>query len=182
VPVYWLRTRDDRLRQDQGQRLRQLVLEFPGLPEQAVGEIVATIDRETASANGWTFLMIGPRENELVVRWLLDHSSRPMVAMRVWTACFVLLNRVSQEIVGGRDEIAARASVTPDDVSRVMGELEGVGVIERRRERVPGVRGPGAARYFMNAWVGTCLPGAQRDAQQAKDPPPLLSLVEGGGR
>ena len=57
--------------------LRQMVLDFPGLPERAVGAIIASVDRETAAQNGWTFVMLSPAQNEAVLNWLLDHSSRP---------------------------------------------------------------------------------------------------------
>ena len=40
-----------------------------------------------------------------------------------------------------------------------MGELEGIGAISRRRERIVGMRGPGAVRYFMNPNVATHLTG-----------------------
>ena len=52
-----LRTKADRLRSDTAAQLRQLVLEYPGLPERARGEIIGTIDRQTASEAGWTFVM-----------------------------------------------------------------------------------------------------------------------------
>ena len=50
-----LRTKADRLRAEQAEALRQLVLDYPDLPEQPRGEIVAAIDRHTAAENGWTF-------------------------------------------------------------------------------------------------------------------------------
>lgn len=62
-----------------------------------------------------------------------------------------------------------------------MGELEGIGAIIRRRERVNGTRGPGRVRYFMNPVVGTHLAGGERDAAQAEAPPgPLLRIMQGG--
>ena len=83
-----LRTRADRLKTDQAEQLRQLVLDFPDLPQRAVGELIATIDRQTASRSGWTFVMISPEQNAAVVDWLAQHSTRPQVAMRLWAKLF----------------------------------------------------------------------------------------------
>ena len=47
-----LRTKADRLLAEQASALRQLVLDYPDLPERARGEIVATIDRQAAAENG----------------------------------------------------------------------------------------------------------------------------------
>ena len=49
-----------------------------------------------------------------------------------------------------------------------MGELEEVGAISRRVERVPGMRGPGRAVYYMNPNVATHLPGGARDKAQRR--------------
>src|SRR4051794_22917473 len=56
-----LRTKADRLRSDTAAQLRQLVLEYPGLPERARGEIIGTIDRQTASEAGWRHRQVGAR-------------------------------------------------------------------------------------------------------------------------
>src|SRR3954471_215126 len=68
--LHRLRTKADRLRSDTAAQLRQLVLEYPGLPERARGEIIGTIDRQTASEAGWTFVMLSPEQNAAVMRWL----------------------------------------------------------------------------------------------------------------
>ena len=63
-----------------------------------------------------------------------------------------------------------------EDISRLMGELERIGAISRRREKVAGMRGRGRAVYFMNPSVGTHLAGAARDKAQAEAP--RLQLVD----
>ena len=148
-----------------------MVLDFPGLPERAVGAIIASVDRETAAQNGWTFVMLSPAQNEAVLNWLLDHSSRPHKAVRLWAALFSHLRRDTMEIMLSRDELADLIGERPDNVSRIMGELEGIGAISRRRERIVGMRGPGAVRYFMNPNVATHLTGVGRDKAQAAAPP-----------
>lgn len=180
-----LRTREDRLREDQAETLRQLVLNLEDVPARAAGEIVAAIDRQTASRSGWTFVMLGPEQNAAVVRWIMANSKRPMKAARVWAECFTVLRMDTGEIMLTRDELADRAAISPDEVSRIMGELETCGAIIRRIERVPGMRGRGVARYFMNPKVATHLSGGARDAAQEAAPAlrteveqPSLRLVE----
>lgn len=176
-----LRTRADRLKADQAEQLRQLVLDFPNLPTRAVGEIVATIDRQTVSKNGWNFMLLGTEENAAIVSWLAEHSSRPLVALRLWAQLLAHLRTDTGEIVQTRDELAEALQITPNDVTRIMGELASIGAISRRRERVAGLRGPGLVRYFLNPLAATHLSGAARDKAQAAAPP-LLALIEGGRR
>ena len=165
--LHRLRSRPQRLRRIEAERLQQMILGFPGLPEGLVAAIIAAIDRETAAENGWTFVMLSPEQNEAVVAWLLDHSSRPQKAVRLWAALFRHLRRDTGEILLTRDELAEQVGTHPDNVSRIMAELESIGAISRRRERVTGMRGPGVARYFMNPNVATHLAGKARDEAQA---------------
>src|SRR6186997_3386650 len=83
-----LRTRADRLRAEQATELRQLVLDYPALPERARREIVVAIDRQTAAANGWTFVMLSPSQNKAVQRWLVENSERPQKATILWAELF----------------------------------------------------------------------------------------------
>src|SRR3954469_7385000 len=171
-----LRRKADRLGSDPAWQLRQLVLEYPGLPERARGEIIGTIDRQTASEAGWTFVMLSPEQNATVVRWLRHHSRQPTMAPALWAELFTALRRDTGEIMLTRDELAERVGASADEVSRIMGELAIVGAISPRRERVAGMRGPGRVVYFMNPNVGTHLAGAARDKAQAEAP--RLQLVE----
>jgi CRP-like cAMP-binding protein len=170
------RTKRDRLRAEEAGELRRLVIEHPGLPEHARSQIVAAIDRETASETRWTFVMLSASQNRAVVSWLLENSSRPHKAVELWALCFEHLRRDTGEIALTREELAAEIGVTPDHISGLMRELERVGAISRRHERVPGLRGRGRVVYFMNPRVGTHLSGAARDRAQAEAPP--LRLVE----
>ena len=171
-----LRTRPDQLRAETAAELRQLVLEYPALPERARGEIVAAIDRQTASEAGWTFVMLSADQNATVVRWLREHSRQPVLSLALWGELFTALRRDTGEIMLSRDELAERIGASADEVSRVMGELASVGAIITHREKVPGMRGRGRAVYFMNPNVGTHLSGAARDRAQAEAP--KLRLVE----
>lgn len=174
-----LRTKDDRLKADQAQMLRQMVLDLPDLPERAVGEIVATIDRQTVSKSGWTFVMLSPDQNAAVVKWIIEHSKRPLVSLELWSLLFKSLRTDTGEIVQTREELAELLKVRPTEISQVMGELASIGAISRRREKVAGMRGPGLVRYFMNPRVATHIgKSAARDQAQAEAP--LLALIEGG--
>lgn len=173
-----LRTAKDRLKADQAEQLRQFVLEFPDLPERVRGEMISTIDRQTASKSGWTFIMLSPEQNAAVVKWLIENSKRPMIGVQLWAVLFNNLRTDTGEIVQTRDELADTLKVTAREISEVMGELATIGAINRKRERVAGMRGPGLVRYFMNPRVATTLKGGERDKAQEKAP--LLALIEGG--
>lgn len=178
--VHRLFTAPERLRVGQAARLRQALLPFEPEMPRAVRELVAHIDRQTAARNGWTFIMLNADQNRAVVRWLLGNSSRPMKGVDLWAVLFTGVDQDTGEIMFTRDELAAAVDDTVQHVSEIMGELEGVEAIIRRRERVPGMRGPGRVRYFLNPNVGTHLTGAARDKAQAEAPPgPLLRIMVG---
>ena len=73
-----------------------------------------------------------------------------------------------------RHDLARMVGCQPRDVSEIMGELEAVGAVYRRKE------GRGV-RYFVNPLLGTHLAGAVRDRAQAEAPPLKLRLVEPAG-
>jgi hypothetical protein len=148
-----------------------MVLDFEGLPDHAARAIIGAIDRETAAENGWTFVMLSPAQNRAVIDWLLEHAERRREAIALWALLFEHLDRHTGMILLTRDEIAEQVGTHPDIVSAIMSDLEGIGAIVRRRERVAGMRGPGMVRYFMNSNVGTHLVGHVREEAQAKAPP-----------
>jgi hypothetical protein len=176
--IHQLSTRPDRLRQDQAEQLRQALLPFEEAMPEAVKALIGHIDRQTASRNKWTFVMLSPSQNRIVVDYLADHSARPLVAVRLWALLFDNLRTDTGEVMLNRGEIAEKLGQHPDKVSEMMSELEAFGAIIRRRQRVAGMKGPGMVRYFMNPRVATHLSGQDRDKAQADAP--LLRLMEGG--
>jgi DNA-binding transcriptional ArsR family regulator len=166
--VHRLRSRPQRLRRGQAEQLRQLILDMPGLPEPAVGAIITVVDREAAAENGWAFVMISPAQNKAVVRWLDAHSTRPRKAVLLWAELFDHLRRDTGEIALSREQMAELIGEAPRNISTIMGELERIGAISRRRD------GRGV-RYFMNPNVGTHLAGAARERAQTEAP--ALTLV-----
>lgn len=118
--------------------------------------------------------MLSPEQNAAVVHWLRQNSAQPMTAMVLWSECFRHQGRTG-EILATRDELAAAVGTTAREVSRIMTELESIGAIIRRREPMPGRRGPGRAVYQMNPNVSTQLTGRVRDRAQSKAP--TLTLI-----
>lgn len=160
-------TKPQRLRQEQGQHLRQLVLAFD-LPEQPVAEIVAAIDRQTAALYRWTFVMLSPDQNAAVVSWLIEHSSRPMKAVKLWAHLFRVMRHDTGEIVASRAQLADELGISPNHAGDILRELANIGALVRVRE------GRGS-RWFMNPTVATQLSGRARD--DAQSAAPQLRLV-----
>src|SRR4051812_8009369 len=106
--LHRFRTGRERIEAEQADTLRQMVLEFPGLPERARGEIVAAIDRRTASDHEWPFVMIGPEQFVFVHRWLGQNSKRPLLAYALWGELFTAIRRDTGEIMLSREEMAER--------------------------------------------------------------------------
>jgi CRP-like cAMP-binding protein len=177
-----LQTKPDRLRRDQAEELRQALLPFEDQMPGAVRELIGHIDRQTASRERWTFVMLSPEQNAAVVRHLVHHSKRPLVAVQLWALCFEHLRHDTGEIMLTRQEIADKLGQKPPEVSAIMSELAEFGAIIRAGNTVihvpPGAGGRKLARYFMNPRVATHLAGRERDDAQAEAP--LLKLMEGG--
>lgn len=157
-------SRQQRLTDEQAFRLRdglaQLSLEM-GLPHEATSDILSTIDRRTAASEGWTFVMLSPRQNSLVVKWLGQNSQRPQVAMQLWALCFTALRNDTGEICLSRQELADELGIRANNVSSIMTELKSINAISARKVGR-------SYRYFMNPNVGTQLPGEARDKAQAE--------------
>lgn len=168
--IHRLRSAPERIQADHADALRAAIHAVPDLPERAAGELLAALDRLTASSEGWTFAMISPAANAAVVDALVATSERPLVAVRLWALLFRHLRRDTGEVLLTRDQMAEAVKAPANVVSRLLTELEGMGAISRRLERVPGLRGRGVLRVFMNPLVGTHLAGAARDRAQAEAP------------
>ena len=174
--IHLFRSKRARIKTEQAHEMRQLLLDFAedhDLPEDALGRIGAAVDGETASEKGWTFVMIGPRENDAVVTWLLKNSRRRVEAVNVWSKLFTALRHDTGEIMLTRDELAEAVGIAPRSVSTIMTELEEIGAISRRRV------GRGV-RYFMNPTIGTHLTGKTRDDVQATARQLELERLDGG--
>jgi DNA-binding transcriptional ArsR family regulator len=164
MAVTRLRTRRDAREQADLAAVRDVLDSMPG-----TAELVTFVERKLAAARGWRFVMVEPVLYAEVVEHLLEHSRRPQKAVRLFTRLFTVLPPDGNEVQATRAELAGLAGIAPCTVSEIMGELEAIGAVYRRRE------GRGV-RYFVNPLLGTHLAGAARDMAQAEAP--LLRLVE----
>jgi hypothetical protein len=177
-----LKTKPQKLRRDVAEHLRASLKKWEaeaqaiGLPPGSLDVVYRDLDKQTSSHGKWTFVMLSPQQNRIVVKYLTEHSKRPVIAMNLWAVCFEHLCFETGEIRLRRDEIADHLKVDTNYVSSIMSDLEECGAISRRYEKVAGMKGRGFVRYFMNPLVGTHLPGAARDEAQAKAP--KLRLVK----
>ena len=100
--------------------------------------------------------MVSPEANMTVgeVLWC-QNSSRPLVAVQLWSLLLAHVDYETGQVTLGRDDMAASSRESPENISRIMTELVVFGAISRRRERIAGLRGPGAVRYFVNPRAAT---------------------------
>ena len=164
MPVTRLRTRRDATAQANLAAIRDMLAEMPG-----AADLVTIVERKLATTRGWGFVMVEPRLYADVIEHLTKHSRRPQKAVVLFTRLFQLLPADGNEVMADRHDLARMVGCQPRDVSEIMGELEAVGAVYRRRE------GRGV-RYFVNPLLGTHLAGAARDKAQAEAP--RLQLVE----
>ena len=173
------RSRGDRLWRSQVARARGELIELAEHPElpsrtrERVAKVLAVLDGETASIERWSFVMLSPSQNALVVEQLAARSRRYQLATRVWAKCFEHLRVDTGEVMLSRSEFGAALGVSVGHVSEVMSELAELRAIIVVRE------GRGV-RYFMNPNVGGHLTGAARDEAHAKAGP--LKVIDGGGK
>ncbi|MGD7071100.1 hypothetical protein [Acetobacter sp. AAB5] len=181
-----LKTKKDRLQEDQADLLKQALLPFSdgdGAMRDAVGRLYVQINRLTTPDPGTTepFVMIRPAQNAAVVDWLEANSKRPMKAMRVWALLFDHLMPHTGQIMLTREEIAEKVGIGADNVSRIMNELVRFGAIFIEREKIAGMRGPGFVRYFMNKHVAEVGSRAtQEELALIPRPGAKLAIVQGG--
>jgi CRP-like cAMP-binding protein len=170
MAVVKLRTRRARAAEAGLDRLREAVLEADdGSSPEIVSRMVTLLERELASRSGWKFIMVEPHLHDQVVGHLTEHSRRPLKAVRLWSKLFTVLPPDSNEVLLSREELGQAVGIRPAEVSAIMGELEAIGAIYKRRE------GRGV-RYFVHPSLGTHLAGAARDRAQAEVP--RLRVVE----
>jgi hypothetical protein len=164
MPVTRLKTRRDAKEQASLEALREVLQSLEGAPHAVRERLVAVVERELASRRGWRFIMIEPKLYAEVVNHLADHSCRKITALKLWARLFELLPPDGNEVLADRDELARVVGCHPQHVSAIMGELEAIGAVYRRKEGR-------AVRYFVNPRLGTHLAGAVRDKAQADAPP-----------
>lgn len=160
------------LKRERAAEVRQMILQLEAEAPRLVGQMVALIDRHTIADRGWSFVMLSPAQNRLVVRWINANAKRPRVSAALWAEFFCHMRTDTGEIVMSRAQMMEAADASTSHISDALSELLGMGAIIRQREGRE-------VRWFMNPRVGTHLTGlARQEAQSAA--PPLLELIEGG--
>lgn len=160
------------LKRDRASEVRQMILQLEAEAPRLVGAMVALLDRHTVADKGWSFVMLSPAQNRLVVRWINANAVRPRVSAALWAEFFCHMRTDTGEIVMSRSAMMEAAGASSPHVSHALSELHGMGAVIRHKEGRE-------VRWFMNPRVGTCLTGAAREEAQ-RSAPPLLTVMQGG--
>jgi hypothetical protein len=154
---------------------RQLVQDARrlGLDPETLAKIEEAAQAHAQNAERWPFVMLGPRENAAVVRWINRNSKRPHKAGELWATLLEHLRIDTGEVLATRQELAERVGVRPRELSSLMTELASINAIRREK------RGR-AVRYFVNPWIATHVPSPQGRAAARQEAGPLLRVMEGG--
>lgn len=112
------------------------------------------------------FTMVYAQNYYEVVRALRQHSARPAVAMELLALLVRSSDYDTGEILRSRPALAADLGVSPQVVSRLMGELVKLGAVERSYNDAEGHR-TRACRYFLSDLIATHLKGVARDRARA---------------
>lgn len=173
----------ERIGAKKAEEARQAVLDLE-LPDTAMEDILITIQRHETGGKlaEWNFNMLNP--NQCLVVWdairQLDPNKRPGQVRHLFDLILTHIEMNTGLVTLTRDEMAEIVGTQPNNISRMMGTLEELGVIFRERLKIPGMRGQGKARYRLNphvAWNGKL---ENREKQARETTPPLLTLMEGG--
>ena len=168
-----------KLAEERAKRRREEARDFArqarrlGLDDDTLARIDAAAQAHAAQPERWLFVMMGPRENAAVVRWINANSKRPHKAHELWATLLEHLRMDTGEIMATRQELAERISETPQNLSRIMTELASINAIRREK------RGR-EVRYFLNPHIATHLPSPTARAAAREGAGPLLRSVEGG--
>ncbi|GBR16146.1 MULTISPECIES: helix-turn-helix domain-containing protein [Asaia] len=171
----------------------QLELITPEMLEGAPGDLKLLISRAIYSAQKqarpdteglWPggFTMISRDQTKLV--WdairALPPEDRPQQVRHAFDLALLSLRQDTGEIMMRRDELAEEIGCAPRTVSEIMGVLERLGAIKRTRQKVPGIRGPGVAVYYINPHVGWNGSLNARKSEAEETAPPMLVMMHGG--
>lgn len=171
-----LKTAADVAREAEDSLLRKMLYGRSDLPKEEVDAIISALDRDQSRSHRWPFVMISTERFDDVLEWLATKSKRPSKAVRLWSKLFRHQDPSGTgEVLLSREDLAEALSMQPKHVSEIITELESLGAVSRKRRPVEGMKGPGSVRYFVNPWIGTCLPRGQRERAQAMAP--ALTLV-----
>lgn len=152
-------------------RIDTMSADFPAL-SASLETVRRDLTSQTERPGAWRFVMLGPRENAIILQLIADEAKRPKVSMKLWGAMLCRLHADTGEIRMTRQEMMdAAGTKTSGNISVALGELRDWGAITRDEESRTIVR------WFLNPRIATHLaeharPWAQRQA------PNVLDLAE----
>jgi len=112
-------------KQEKQQDLLELlsILErFPELNERKISSLLWEVKRKNKInlPEDWTFIMISPEQNLVVVNWLISKSKRPLNAVKLWALLFDNVHRETGQIMLTRQELANKLNVHAANVTHIM--------------------------------------------------------------
>lgn len=158
------------LSREKAETMRQDVLVWAHEAPELAAEMLALIDRRTASSNAWRFVMVGAIQNRDVVRWIVKHARRAATSHVLWAEMKANMHTGTNEVMMSRAHMMQATGAPSPHVSEALSELVRIGAIERRKEGRE-------TRWFVSARVATHLSGVARDEAQ-RIAPPLLPLMQ----
>ena len=134
-----------KLAEERAKRRREEARDFArqarrlGLDGDTLARIDAAAQAHAAQPERWLFVMMGPRENAAVVRWINANSKRPHKAHELWATLLEHLRMDTGEIMATRQELAERIGESPDNLSP---HHDRAGLDQRHPPREARPRGP----------------------------------------
>jgi biotin operon repressor len=184
--VYRFKTRADRVKRETAAEIERQLNLYPenDLPPLARSEVLHALHRVTHPDDEegiWPggFTMISRRQTEAVWDAIrqLPAKERPHQVRHAFDLILLNLRQDTGEVMLSRDALSSKIGCSSENLSRIMGTLERMGVIRRERRKIEGVQGRGIAVYFINphvAWNGSLELRAREVVGVA---PPSLHLV-----
>jgi len=168
-----LQPKEKQEKQNLIQQLQLLLGQIPEINEKKASALLWDIKRKNKlnDPNTWTFIMISPEQNRLVVQWLTTNSKRPLKALELWSILFEYVHRETGQIMLSRQEMADKIGIHLNHISNIMTELENINAIIKKKD------GRGVI-YYMNPNVANHYPQEIRDKSQKEAP--KLKIIAGG--
>ena len=148
-------------------RVDRLEADFPTLHGslRAVRNDIAAQQERPAT---WSFIMIGPYEQSVILDRIASEAARPKISIRLWGAMLCRIAADTGEVKMSRKEMMAACGTKASSViSSALKEFQEWGALTRDRR-------DGAVHWFFNPRIGTHLPDharpwAQRHAANVMD-------------
>jgi hypothetical protein len=158
-----------RLDKARAEQVRSGLLGDLSLPRELVAEMIALIDRRTASSNSWGFVMVQPQRDLEVVQWIIREALRPSISHLLWASMKGNLHSGTNEVLMTRAQMMQVTGARSPHVSEALSEFARREIIVRHKEGRE-------VRWFLSPWIATHQSGAARDDAQRIAPQPLTQI------